>query len=85
MNLNSFFRILFGTLRAVVIILIVMFGFVPVLFRYTYPLQRTVIFLNFGKYNIWYSLECMGELFSSIEQSRFRESDSSLAVQYCDF
>lgn len=47
-----FFRILFGTLRAVVCILIVMFGFIPVLFRYTYPLQRTVIFLNFGEYNL---------------------------------
>jgi len=42
-------RILFGTLRAILCILIVMFGFVPVLFRYAYPLQRIVIFLNFGK------------------------------------
>ncbi|XP_069697609.1 lysophosphatidylserine lipase ABHD12 isoform X1 [Periplaneta americana] len=42
--------ILFGTLRAILCLLIVMFGFIPVLFRYTYPLQRTVIFLNFVKW-----------------------------------
>lgn len=41
---------LFGTLKAILCILIVIFGFVPVLFRYTYPLQRTVIFLNFVKW-----------------------------------
>ncbi|KDR08111.1 monoacylglycerol lipase ABHD12 isoform X3 [Zootermopsis nevadensis] len=48
--LYSLGLILFGTLRAVLCILIVMFGFIPVLFRYTYPLQRTVIFLNFVKW-----------------------------------
>jgi len=43
------FRCLFGTAKATLFVLIVIFGFIPVLFRYAYPLQRTIIFLNFGK------------------------------------
>lgn len=43
-------RCLFGTAKATLFVLIVIFGFIPVLFRYAYPLQRTIIFLNFVKW-----------------------------------
>jgi hypothetical protein len=70
------FRILFGTLRAVLCILIVIFGFIPVLFRYTYPLQRTVIFLNFGKCNV----HCHFKLWGSFLTNPIKQSPGSISA-----
>nr|CAD7459017.1 unnamed protein product [Timema tahoe] len=47
---RSIRRILLGSLKTTIFALVVIFGVVPIIFRYTYPIQRSLIFLNFVNY-----------------------------------
>lgn len=49
MNMKCIYRLLLGSAQLFLTVCVLLFVLVPLIFRYSYTLQRSMLFLNFGE------------------------------------
>lgn len=59
MNCNSntiyiYFRCLLWIMKVSILTYLILFGILPIIFHYSYAVQKKILFLNFGKYSSVY-------------------------------